>query len=84
MGEPYPNPASGRINVPVTLDAKQFVTIRVFDAMGRLVKIRGRQLNLNVPSTITIEPGDAWASGVYFIRVEGDTFSATRQAVLVR
>ena len=84
MGEPYPNPASGRINVPVTLDAKQFVTIRVFDAMGRLVKIRGRQLDLNVPSTITIEPGDRWASGVYFIRVEGDTFSATRQVVLVR
>jgi len=84
MGEAYPNPASGLINVPVTLDAKQSVTIRVFDAMGRLVKIRGRQLDLNVPSTLTIEPGDTWASGVYFIRVEGDGFSETRQAVLVR
>jgi len=48
------------------------------------VKLRGRRLELDVPSTITIEPGDTWSSGVYFIRVEGDGFSETRQAVLVR
>jgi hypothetical protein len=84
MGEPYPNPASGLINVPVTLDAKQFVTIRVFNSLGRLVKLRGENLDRNVPSTLTIEPGDTWASGVYFIRVEGDAFSETRQVVLVR
>jgi hypothetical protein len=84
MGEPYPNPASGGINVSVTLASTQFVTIRVFNALGRLVKLRGRRLELDVPSTITIEPGDTWSSGVYFIRVEGDGFSETRQVVLVR
>jgi hypothetical protein len=29
-------------------------------------------------------PDATWSSGVYFIRVEGDGFSETRQAVLVR
>jgi hypothetical protein len=84
MGEPYPNPASSQINVPVTLASTQFVTVRVFNALGRLVKIRGQRLELDVPSTITIEPGDTWSSGIYFVRVDGEGFSATRQAVLVR
>lgn len=83
-GAPYPNPFREAAFLPVTLSDSEFVTVRVYNAHGRLVQLFGERLQEQVPSLITITPSADWASGVYFVQLEGDDFRVDRRIVLVR
>ena len=84
FGAPYPNPFANQVQFPVTLAEEEFVTVRVYNALGQLVKLRGKQLSANEASILAIEPDPSWASGVYFVQVVGENFTESRRAVLVR
>ena len=84
LGAPYPNPFTDQALVPITLAEEEFVTVRVYNAEGRLVSLFGQQIEGRVPSLIAITPDDAWTSGAYFVQVEGDDFTVNRRVVLVR
>lgn len=79
----YPNPFNPVTTITYQLPATAFVTLKVFDIVGREV------------TTLVSEPQQpgyysvAWnaggiASGVYFYHIHAGSFSATRKLMLVR
>lgn len=79
-----PNPARKRTTLSLTVKETQKVRAAMYNALGQRVKVvhDGR-----VPATdnTTLRISDqGLASGIYFVKVEGETFSATRKVVWVR
>jgi hypothetical protein len=84
----YPNPFNPRVTVAFTLRAAATVTVKIYDAAGRLI----RELNQGpLPSGDhallwdgTDTAGDTSASGSYFFRIAAGTDAATGKLLLVR
>jgi hypothetical protein len=70
--------------VKVAVQKAQEITVGLYDALGQRVRtLHDGALAPNETKRLRIEPSDL-SSGVYFVRVEGDDFSASRKVVLVR
>ncbi len=83
----YPNPFAERASVSLTLHSEQRVRVEVYNELGQRVAVLYDQTHpANDPRPITFEANRLrnLASGLYFFRVDGRTFSETRSAVLVR
>jgi len=82
LGTPYPNPGSGARTVRFGLATSAAVTLRVFDAAGRLVdQLENGVLPAGDYSTtwdLRDADGDAVAAGVYFVRMTLGTQVFTR------
>lgn len=72
----YPNPVSGTLNISLTQINKG--TIQIFSSMGQQVYLSNVQTN-----SLQINTGK-WASGIYWIRVEGDNFRETRKITILQ
>jgi hypothetical protein len=81
---PYPNPARERATLPVTVRSTQQVTVAVFDLLGRRVRAAHRQEIRGQQTKRISLPVRDLASGAYFVRVRGETFSTTRRLTVVR
>ncbi|MCB2213266.1 T9SS type A sorting domain-containing protein [bacterium] len=79
----YPNPFNPSTVVPFMLPHRAQVKIAVFDVLGREV---ATLLNepVNGGAHQVIWNGDKTASGVYFVRMQADDFTATRRVVLMK
>ncbi len=77
----YPNPFNGTATVQLLLAEEQAGSVRVYDARGRrvLTLLDGRLTSTTVPLD-----GRGLAAGVYFVRVEGEDFSATQALTVLR
>ena len=86
IDEPYPNPFTDRVRFDVTAEEATLLNVRVYNAIGEIVKLRGVRLDAQVPRTITVEPQSNWSSGVYYVQFfDQDRREVTsRQAVFVR
>jgi hypothetical protein len=81
---PYPNPATQQATLPVTVREAQRVTVRIYDVLGRRVRtVRAGKLAGQKTRTVQLSTHDL-ASGQYFVRVRGDSFSVTRRLMVVR
>ncbi|PSQ76299.1 MAG: hypothetical protein BRD35_06665 [Bacteroidetes bacterium QH_7_62_13] len=81
---PYPNPATERATLPVTVRERQDVTVEVYDLLGRRVRVvQDRKIEEQQTTRISI-PLRSLSSGSYFVRVRGETFTATRRLSVVR
>lgn len=79
-----PNPMHGQGTAHVTVRKSQTVTVALYDALGRQVRVlHDGTLNGNETKHLTVESGDL-PSGVYFVRMRGEDFSASRKVTLVR
>jgi hypothetical protein len=84
----HPNPFNPSTTVAFELAASEPVTVRVFDVSGRLVKTLAdgpfaggaHQLHWNGFDN----HGSRVASGIYFIRIESRSYTATRRAVMLK
>jgi hypothetical protein len=84
----HPNPFNPTTTVAFELAASEPVTVRVFDVSGRLVKTLAdgpfaggtHQLQWNGYDN----RGTRVASGIYFIRIESRSYTATRRAVMLK
>lgn len=80
----HPNPFQHRAEVEVTVPAAQRVRIRIYDVLGReAVRLHDGLLAPGRPHAFTFEAAGL-PPGTYFVRVEGETFAATRPVVHVR
>ncbi len=84
----YPNPFNPAVTIVFELDRVRHVNVSVFDAAGRLVRTL-----LDVPKPAgehhvhwdaRDRAGRALASGVYLVRVEAGSWSASRKLVLLK
>jgi len=80
---------AGRVNVRYEILERGPVSIRVYDALGRPVRILTGTEN-SEPATYTIEwegrdeEGDPLPPGVYFIRFETHSSKLTRKLTLMK
>ena len=80
----YPNPFNPRTSFSLTVQETQNVRVEVFNLLGLPVKLlySGR-MEAGESKTFTFDAGDA-PSGIYLYRVQGKTFTATRQMTLLK
>lgn len=88
LSQNTPNPWTGRTEIAYEVAAPSRVSIRVYDVGGRLVRTLvdehlepGRY---SVAWDGTAGTGAPVASGVYFYKMEGAGFKATRKIVVVK
>lgn len=83
VGDVYPNPAVGAARLGVRLAAAERVTATVYDALGRQVAV-AFDGDLTVGNQTVDLATATLAPGVYVVRVEGETFAASRRLVVTR
>jgi plastocyanin len=81
---PYPNPFRTSTSIEVSIERPQVVSVAVFDAAGREVALLfDDMIAAGTPKAINWTPSDL-PSGLYAIRLRGETFTAVRTVVLSR
>ena len=84
LGAAYPNPATQRATLALSVDAAQHVTAVVVDALGRTVAtVFDGPLAAGAIQALTVDAGRL-APGVYVVRVQGETFAQSRRLVVAR
>ncbi|MEM1096538.1 MAG: S8 family serine peptidase [Bacteroidota bacterium] len=84
LSEVYPNPFNPTAQFSLLLRQQEEVNIGVYDVTGRRVAMlhQGR-LDPSQLHTFTLD-ASVLASGLYLVRASGETFAATRRALLVK
>ena len=82
----YPNPVRQRATVEVGVREAQSVDVFVYDVLGRRVKtLYSGELSAQQTRKLPLAPATAGlSSGMYFIRLVGETVTATRRLTVVR
>jgi len=80
---PYPNPVREEATLDLTVQDQQAVTVEVYNTIGERIYRDRRDLSARTATSIRVDAG-RWASGVYFLRVQGDGFSKSRKLVVVK
>ena len=80
---PYPNPARSTVTINLRTDVSQSVQVQVYDELGRRVYANRRALAGGAATKFTIDVG-RWSSGVYFLRLRGETFTKVRKFIVRR
>jgi len=79
-----PNPMAGRGRLEVQVREKQNVRVVLYNVLGQEVRtLHDGPLAANTPRTVPVD-GSSLASGVYFVRVRGETFQTTRKVTLAQ
>lgn len=79
---PYPNPVRETATFELTAREEQAVTVEVYNTLGQRVYSEEREVASEVPATVSIDVGE-WGSGMYVLRVQGETGIAETQKMLV-
>jgi hypothetical protein len=79
----YPNPFNPSTSISFTLSSKSFVSLKVFDALGREVSVL---LSEELPAGTYARQwnGSNLPSGVYFYRLQADKFTETKKLILLK
>ncbi len=79
----YPNPFNPSTTIEFTLPTRAFVSLKVFDALGREVAILlSKELNAGTHSRQWNAEG--YASGMYLYRLQTESYTQTRKVLLLR
>ncbi|MEM0962483.1 MAG: M36 family metallopeptidase [Bacteroidota bacterium] len=78
-----PNPSSDRARFTLAVGTDQTVRVLVADALGRVVIEDAVAFDADVRQTVALDVASL-ATGVYVVRVEGETFAETRTMTVVR
>lgn len=78
-----PNPVRSETAIALTLASPEAVTVEVLDLLGRSVQTLHTGALTAARHTLDLDAGGL-APGVYVVRAEGDTFSATQRITIVR
>ncbi len=83
LDEPYPNPASGKVNFAITLPEAQVVTMGIFDLAGRRVAtVHTGELTAG-RHTLSWD-ADGASTGVYIVRMEAGEDTLTQRFIIAR
>ena len=83
LGQNYPNPFNPTTTITFTLPEKSFVTLKIYDTLGREVsKLLSEEM---LPGTYSRQWNALGVpSGVYFYRFQANSFSETKKLILLR
>jgi len=79
----YPNPFNPTTNILYTVPSKSFISVKVFDFLGREVaKLVDEE---KLPGNYKLEfDGSILASGIYFYRIQAGEFTETKKFILMK
>lgn len=84
----YPNPFNPSTTISFELKEPERVVVRIFDVSGRLVKTLADGTFTNGPHELQWNGydnnGAMVASGIYFIRLDSNTYTITQKAIMLR
>jgi len=81
---PQPNPATGQTTLSLQVRESQAVSARLYDLTGReLAIVFGGTLSTGRTQRLTVD-ASALPTGVYVVRVTGETFSTSERLTVVR
>ncbi|PEN13783.1 hypothetical protein CRI94_06860 [Longibacter salinarum] len=84
LSQVAPNPVRDRATLTLEVKKQQEVRAELFNVLGQRVRVlHDGAINPGSEQTISVNSADL-ASGIYFVRVKGETFSETRKFVRVR
>jgi hypothetical protein len=83
LDQNYPNPFNPSTEIRYTLPQKSYVTLRIFDLLGREVAVLVSE-ELAAGSYSTRWDAVGFASGVYLYRLHAGEFVETRKLLLLR
>jgi parallel beta-helix repeat protein len=83
LSQNYPNPFNPITKIEYSLPQNTKVSIKVYDILGRIVKVLVDEFKEAGIYTINFD-GSNYASGVYFYRIEAGKFVNTKKMVLVK
>lgn len=80
----HPNPFNPRTSFSLTIHESQEITVEVFNLLGARVRhIYEGTMEAGESRTFTFTADDL-PSGIYLYRVQGESFTATRQVTLLK
>ena len=80
----YPNPFNPSTKITFEMPKNGYVTLRVYDMLGRLVKTLVNNEFVKAGVNEVTFADTKLASGIYFYRLESTDFTATRKMILVK
>ena len=83
LGAPYPNPVSGRLTVPFSLDAAGRVRLAIYDVLGRETAVLASGLYPGQAHQATLD-ASRFAPGLYLVVLETEQGRETRRFTVVR
>jgi hypothetical protein len=79
----YPNPFNPNTNISFDLPQAGHVTLAIYDLNGRLVQTLADQVYTAGNYRVEFD-GAALPSGIYFARLQGQSFATTRKLILLK
>jgi hypothetical protein len=80
----YPNPFNPVTNIQFKLPENSFVTLKVYNILGQLVKVLINNERLDAGVHRTDFDGSNLASGIYFYAIQTEKFTQTKRMVLLK
>ena len=81
--EPYPNPFNGYTNINFSIPIDSYITIKVFNLLGKEVTTLLKQDIYSGYHSITWD-ASTQASGVYFIKMITENYVKTKKIILLK
>ncbi|MBD3277723.1 MAG: T9SS type A sorting domain-containing protein [Candidatus Aegiribacteria sp.] len=81
---PFPNPAAGRTSAAYSIPSAGRIELAVYDVTGRRVETLYKGASVGGSGSVDWEPAESLSSGLYFIRLDTQQGSATKQVMLLR
>jgi hypothetical protein len=79
----YPNPFNPVTNIKFSIPDRQFVTLKIFDVLGREVGTLVKE-NMDAGNYVVDFDASRLSSGVYFYQIEAGDFIQTKKMLLVK
>ncbi len=84
MSQNYPNPFNPITNIKFKIPEQSFVTIKVYNMLGQIVKTLVNNTRYEPGSYQTQFNASGLSSGIYFYRIETENFSEVKRMVLLK
>jgi len=79
----YPNPFNPNTNIKYQIANNKFVTLKVFDLLGREVAILVNEFQKTGTYEVSFN-GSEFASGIYFYKIQAGSFTQVKRMVLIK
>jgi hypothetical protein len=80
----YPNPFNPATNINFKLPERSFVTIKVYNLLGQLVKVLIDNKRYDAGVYQALFDGSTLSSGIYFYTLQTEKFTQTKRMVLLK
>jgi hypothetical protein len=83
LGQNFPNPFNPTTQIKFELPGKEFVSLRLYDMVGRLIRTLVEKEMESGSYQVTLDAGGL-ASGVYFFRMQAGKFAASKKCIVLK